>query len=172
MGGTYIAEAWPESKRVSGGALMHTGYYFGILLAGVLNSVVGSRYGWRAMFAVGAAPALLVALVRYGVAEMARWREKVEVVRRWSLWQPFAVLFAREYRRRTLLNSFYMLVSITGLWAGSVYVPAAITAMVEPQHPAAGARSWSCFQGHDYPFGGDDCWVLICAVAGKTFGDD
>src|SRR6202451_90966 len=60
MGGTYVAEAWPEKRRVSGGALMHTGYYFGILVAGVLNSIVGSRYGWRAMFIVGAAPALLV----------------------------------------------------------------------------------------------------------------
>jgi MFS family permease len=131
MGGTYIAEAWPESRRVIGGALMHTGYYAGILLAGVLNSVVGSRYGWRAMFVVGAAPALLVALVRYGVTEPARWREKVQVVRRWSLWQPFAVLFAREYRRRTLMNSFFMLISVSGLWAGSVYVPAAMTAMAE-----------------------------------------
>ena len=131
MGGTYIAEAWPESRRVSGGALMHTGYYFGILVAGVLNSIVGSRYGWRAMFVVGAAPALLVALVRYGVAEPARWREKMQVVRRWSLWQPFAVLFTREYRWRTLLNSFFMLVSVSGLWAGSVYVPTAMNAIAE-----------------------------------------
>jgi len=131
MGGTYIAEAWPESRRVSWGVLMHTGYYFGILIAGVLNSVVGSRYGWRAMFVAGAAPALLVALVRYGVTEPARWREKVQVVRRWSLWQPFVILFSREYRKRTLLNSFYMLVSICGLWAGSVYVPAAVSAMAE-----------------------------------------
>jgi MFS family permease len=138
MGGTYIAEAWPESRRVIGGALMHTGYYAGILLAGVLNSVVGSRYGWRAMFMVGAAPALLVALVRYGVTEPARWREKAQVVRRWSWWRPFAVLFSREYRQRTLLNSFYMLVSISGLWAGSVYVPSAITAMAERNnYPAA-----------------------------------
>ena len=93
MGGTYIAEAWPESRRVIGGALMHAGYYAGFLLAGVLNSVVGSRYGWRAMFVVGAAPALLVALVRYGVTEPARWREKAQVVRRWSLWRPFASAF-------------------------------------------------------------------------------
>jgi MFS family permease len=83
------------------------------------------------MFIVGAAPALLVALVRHGVTEPARWREKVQVVRRWSLWRPFAALFAREYRRRTLLNSFFMLISVSGLWAGSVYVPAAMTAMAE-----------------------------------------
>ncbi len=131
MGGTYVAEAWPEKLRARAGAWMHTGYYFGILLAGVLNSVVGARYGWRAMFVAGGAPALLVAFVRYGVAEPARWREKARVVQRWSLWRPFTALFAPEYRRRTLLNSFYMLVSITGLWAGSVYVPAAITALAE-----------------------------------------
>jgi MFS family permease len=137
MGGTYIAEAWPESRRVSGGALMHTGYYFGILVAGVLNSVVGSRYGWRAMFVVGAAPALLVALVRYGVAEPALWRERVQVVRRWSLWRPFAILFAREYRWRTALNSFFMLVSVSGLWAGSVYVPSAMNAIAERNNISA-----------------------------------
>jgi MFS family permease len=142
MGGTYIAEAWPEDRRISGGAMMHTGYYFGTLLAGVTYSVIGSRYGWRAMFIVGGAPALLVALVRYGVAEPARWREKAPEAPRWSLWRPFAALFTREYRRRTLLNSFFMLISISGLWAGSVYVPTAITAMAERSNltPALAAQ--------------------------------
>ncbi|HLW81204.1 MAG TPA: MFS transporter [Candidatus Acidoferrales bacterium] len=131
MGGTYIAEAWPENRRVSAGAWMHTGYYFGILLAGVANSVVSSRYGWRGMFIVGGAPALLVVLIRYGVVEPARWREKEQIIRRWSLWQPFAALFTSEFRRRTLLNSLYMVVSVAGLWAGSVYVPAAVTVLSE-----------------------------------------
>ena len=36
------------------------------------------------------------------------------------------MLFSNEYRRRTLLNSIYLLVSIVGLWAGSVYVPASV----------------------------------------------
>jgi MFS family permease len=134
IGGTYVAEAWPEKRRATAGAIMHTGYYFGILLAGLANAWIGSRYTWRAMFIVGGAPALLVALMRYGVEEPARWREKATIVRAWSLWRPFAVLFSPEYRRRTLLNSFYMLVSIAGLWAGSVYVPAAVTALAEASH--------------------------------------
>src|SRR4051812_34051074 len=29
MGGTFVAEEWPEDRRVMGGAWMHTGYYFG-----------------------------------------------------------------------------------------------------------------------------------------------
>jgi len=83
------------------------------------------------MFIIGGAPALLVVLIRYGVVEPARWRQKEQIIRRWSLWQPFGELFTPEFRRRTLLNSLYMVVSVAGLWAGSVYVPAAITSLSE-----------------------------------------
>jgi hypothetical protein len=31
----------------------------------------------------------------------------------------FNALFSKEYKRRTLLNSVYLLISIVGLWAGS-----------------------------------------------------
>jgi MFS family permease len=43
--------------------------------------------------------------------------------------RAFLALFSPALRRRTLLNATYLLVSITGLWAGSVYVPAAIGAL-------------------------------------------
>src|SRR5205085_4587016 len=42
-------------------------------------------------------------------------------------------LFSPEYRRRTVLNATYVLVSIIGLWAGSVYVPASITFLATGQ---------------------------------------
>lgn len=126
MGGTFVAEEWPEERRKMAAGMMHTGYYFGIFLAAVANYVIGSKYGWRAMFAVGGLPALLVAFIRYGVTEPKRWTNKLEQLSAWSAWRPLALLFSREYRRRTLLNSTYMLVSIIGLWAGSVYVPAAV----------------------------------------------
>lgn len=126
MGGTFVAEEWPEQRRKMGAGLMHTGYYFGIFLAAMANYTIGARYGWRAMFAVGGTPALLVALIRYGVAEPERWQKKVAQAGQ-SMHRAFFQLFSPDYRRRTLLNSTYLLVSITGLWAGSVYVPAAVT---------------------------------------------
>src|SRR5438445_12758380 len=43
----------------------------------------------------------------------------------------FFVLFSPQYRRRTILNSVYLIVSLTGLWAGSVYTPAAMTYIAE-----------------------------------------
>jgi len=39
----------------------------------------------------------------------------------------FSALFTPEYRRRTIVNSLLFTVSIVGLWAGSIYVPAAVT---------------------------------------------
>ncbi|HSB11704.1 MAG TPA: MFS transporter [Blastocatellia bacterium] len=128
MGGTFVAEEWPEQRRKTAAAYMHTGYYFGFFLAAIANYTVGATYGWRAMFAVGGTPALLVAFIRFGVTESERWTSKLsEVGHRWTMGRAFLELFTPEYRKRTLLNSTYLLVSITGLWAGSVYVPASVT---------------------------------------------
>src|ERR1700719_2710661 len=131
MGGTFVAEEWPEDRRRAGAGYMHTGYYVGIFLAALLNFAIGSKYGWRYMFAIGGLPALLLAWVRHGVTEPACWQKKERLVRTWQIWQPFAKLFSKALRRRTILNSLFMLASICGLWAGTVYVPAAVTVLAE-----------------------------------------
>src|SRR5690349_12266730 len=128
LGGVFVAEEWPESRRKSGAAYMHTGYYFGTFLAAIVNYTIGSHYGWRAVFAVGGAPALLVAFIQYGVREPKRWQERIEQLgRKWTARQAFFALFSQEYRRRTVLNATFLLISMVGLWAGSVYVPSSVT---------------------------------------------
>src|ERR1700686_5306321 len=134
MGGTFVAEEWPEVRRQAGAGYMHTGYYVGIFLAAIVNYAIGGRFGhhgWRVMFAIGGLPALLLAWVRHGVTEPSRWKEKAPVVHSWRIWRPFAVLFSKSLRRRTILNTLFMLASICGLWAGTVYVPSAVTALAE-----------------------------------------
>jgi MFS family permease len=146
MGGTFVAEEWPESRRRMGAGLMHTGYYVGIFLAALSNYGIGSHYGWRAMFLVGGLPALLLAWIRHGVTEPGAWTKKENIVRSWAMWRPCATLFSAALRQRTIVNALLMLASICGLWAGTVYVPAAITAVAEaggrvgPQ--AAQLASW------------------------------
>jgi MFS family permease len=128
LGGVFVAEEWPESRREKGAAYMHTGYYFGTFLAAIVNYTVGAHYGWRAVFAVGGAPALLVAFIRYGVSEPKRWRDRMDKLgHRWTASRAFFELFSPEYRRRTLINAALLLVSMIGLWAGSVYVPSSVT---------------------------------------------
>jgi len=147
MGGTFVAEEWPEHRRAVGAGLMHTGYYVGIFLAALANYGIGSHFGWRAMFAVGGLPALLLAWIRRGVNEPERWQQKEKVVHNWAIWRPLAMLFSPALWRRTVLNSVFMLVSICGLWAGTVYVPAAVTALAEASRhsPPEAARlaSWA-----------------------------
>jgi MFS family permease len=128
IGGVYVAEEWPESRRKQGAAWMHTGYYFGTFLAAIVNYTVGAHYGWRAVFAVGGTPALLVAFIRYGVRESARWEHRLGTLEgTWHAHQAFFTLFSPEYRRRTLVNATLLFVSMVGLWAGSAYVPSSIT---------------------------------------------
>ncbi len=126
MGGTFIAEEWPEDRRKAGGGYMHTGYYFGFFLAALANAYVGAKYGWRWMFAVGGTPALLVGFIRYGVRESALWRQREAARRHPPMRDAFLKIFSPVYVRRTVLNSLYLLVSIVGLWAGSVYVPTSV----------------------------------------------
>src|SRR5258707_2313960 len=82
------------------------------------------------MFAIGGLPALMVSFIRYGVKEPKVWESKAGEARTGSVFRPLASLFRPEYRKRTIVNSLYVLVSIIGLWAGAVYVPPALTDII------------------------------------------
>ncbi|MDR1989558.1 MAG: MFS transporter [Acidobacteriaceae bacterium] len=126
MGGTYVAEAWPEHRRAEGAGYMHSGYYFGFFLAAIANFSIGAHHGWRWMFALGGLPALLVGFIRYGVREPERWEKRAAAHQYPTMYAAFAALFSKRYARRTLLNSLFLLISVVGLWAGSVYVPTSV----------------------------------------------
>jgi len=132
VGAAMVSEDWPEERRTMGAALMHTGYYFGFFFAALANFFIGSRYGWRYMFALGGSPALLIGLIRNNVEEPAKWASKVrELGEKWTIHGAFLKLFSPQYRRRTIFNSMYLIVSLCGLWAGSVYAPTAMTYIAE-----------------------------------------
>jgi MFS family permease len=133
MGGTFVAEEWPEDRRKLGAGYMHTGYYFGFFLAALANHFVGESHGWRPMFMIGGAPAILIGMILYSVREPERWKARAAKVA-----SPFVTIFNSEYRRRTLLNSAYVLISIIGLWAGTVYVPTGVNEIASRMHLAAG----------------------------------
>jgi MFS family permease len=128
IGASLVSEDWPEERRTMGAALMHTGYYLGFFLAAAANYFIGSRFGWRYMFLVGGLPAFLIAFIRGRIKEPTRWENKQEQLgERSTMHHAFLKLFSPQYLRRTIFNSIYLIVSLIGLWAGSVYVPAAMT---------------------------------------------
>ena len=129
VGATYIAEEMNESQRKWGAGLMHTGYYFGFFFAAVANYFIGANYGWRWMFFFGGLPALMIAFIRFGVHESKKWQDKFgdNQAKRPTMAQAFGALFTPAYKQSTIVMSGLFLVSIILLWAGSIYVPTAVT---------------------------------------------
>src|SRR5207249_4536040 len=104
IGGTFVAEEWPEDRRKMGAGFMHTGYYFGFFLAAMANYFIGANFGWRWMFALGGAPALLVSWIRRGVRESAAWQQNLgDAARVPKMSEAFLKLFSPKYRRRTIV---------------------------------------------------------------------
>src|SRR5688572_24870171 len=81
------------------------------------------------MFIFGGVPALMIAFIRYGVHESKKWQDKFgdSKERRPTMAQAFGALFTPTYKRDTIVMSGLFLVSIILLWAGSIYVPTAVT---------------------------------------------
>ena len=128
VAGTYVAEAWPESRRKMGAGYLGTGYYIGFFLAAALNYTVGASFGWRAMFLCGGAPVLLSFYMLSRVTESDRWGAAARAAPRRS---PFRQILSAPYRRRTVLNAALVTVSIIGLWAAVVYEPGAIVMLAQ-----------------------------------------
>ncbi|HUK32280.1 MAG TPA: MFS transporter, partial [Vicinamibacterales bacterium] len=69
-----ISEEFPDAKRGTGISIMHTATLLGVMTAGaVYGPIAGSAWGWRGMYLVGVAPALLIALLRRWMHETARF---------------------------------------------------------------------------------------------------
>ena len=124
LAGTYVAEAWPEDRRVMGAGYLQTGYYGGFFLAAALNYTIGVHYGWRAMFLTGVVPVLVSIAVLLRVEEPARWKRKGAAAQQAR--PPLASILSGAYRRRTLVAAALLTVAIVGLWAGAVYEPTAV----------------------------------------------
>ena len=130
IGSTFVAEELPEDRRKMAAGILHTGYYVGFFLASVANYFIGANYGWRWMFIFGGLPALFIFFIRWGVKESRLWHEQFggEQKKRPTMKAGVrdAVLRASTRAARTVMSLVY-LVSIIGQWAGSIYVPTAIT---------------------------------------------
>ena len=128
MGGTLIAEAWPEERRKMGAGLMHTGYYFGFFLAAIANYFFAERYGWRVMFFIGSAPGLLIACDVLGRAGAQPLEGKAEagprkIERNARFFAPFFARISQQDASELHLHAGFHHRPL----GGSVYVPAAVT---------------------------------------------
>jgi SHS family lactate transporter-like MFS transporter len=103
VGASLVMEKVGPRFRGLLSGLLQEGYAFGYLLAAIARHFILLRWGWRPMFFVGGAPALLALFIRFGVRESEVWQKaKAEswsqlgkvLARHWPLWLYLTALMA------------------------------------------------------------------------------
>ncbi|MEO5867045.1 MAG: MFS transporter [Sphingomonas sp.] len=101
IGASLVMESIPPKLRGPVSGLLQSGYPSGYFLASLVYYLLFDRIGWRGMFFVGVAPALLVFLIRLHVEESpvhlvnaakARVNPLVEIARHWKIAAYLVVL--------------------------------------------------------------------------------
>ena len=169
VGSTFVAESLPEDRRVKFAGYLHTGYYVGFLLASVANYTIGANFGWRWMFAFGGVPALFVGWIMSNVKESHRF-EEMKRTKKPSIIQAFGGLFTSKYKNRTIIMSLVYLVSIIGQWAGSIYVPTALTQIAQRQGAAAADAARIASWGGAVLAIGTVIGCLLAPILAEKFG--
>lgn len=75
VGASLAMESAPPKWRGVLSGIVQSGYSIGYLLAAVAAQLVLPSWGWRAMFWVGGAPALLAFYIRWRVKESVAWQQ-------------------------------------------------------------------------------------------------
>jgi SHS family lactate transporter-like MFS transporter len=94
VGAALALESMPAEARGFFSGVLQEGYATGYLIAAIVFFLVEPHFGWRAMFFVGAAPALLVVYIRSQVPESDAW--KAQKTRKKGETGDLARSFARQ----------------------------------------------------------------------------
>ncbi|HVM59850.1 MAG TPA: MFS transporter [Verrucomicrobiae bacterium] len=129
-GAALVAEVFPEEKRAGAAGLLQSAWAGGFLVAAIITLVLRD-HGWRPVFVVGIAPAVVALLVRLWVREPERWvtARAAERQSRIGGRQRLAELFAPGLARSTLVGSGLAFVAVFGLWGATNWTPTLIRAL-------------------------------------------
>jgi SHS family lactate transporter-like MFS transporter len=90
VGASLAFESIPVRSRGLVSGMLQAGYPCGYLLASVVFGLLFEHIGWRGMFVVGVAPALLVLYIRSKVPESAVWEASRTAPVARSLWSSLS----------------------------------------------------------------------------------
>ena len=84
LGASLAMETLPTEARGLFSGILQQGYMFGYLFAAAVYGIVYPMFGWRALFVVGALPAVLVIYIRAKVPESPVWLRQGAAVNFWG----------------------------------------------------------------------------------------
>jgi MFS family permease len=133
-GAALVAEVWPEEKRAKAAGILQSAWAAGFLVAAVVSFLMRDR-GWRPIFVVGVAPAVVAVFVRWKVKEPARWTKarELERIAGSTRSQKLPELFKPGVCRSTLVGSGLAFVAVFGLWGATNWTPTLVRSLPDLQ---------------------------------------
>ena len=123
-GATLVAESWPAKNRAKAMSAMQSGWALGYMLAAAITPFVLENYGWRVLFLVGMAPALLTFLIRWKVKEPEVWTQRTET----ADWRG---IFRGIYLRRTIVSTTLATAVLFAYWGVFSWLPGFLAAPLD-----------------------------------------
>lgn len=138
-GAALVAEVWPEEKRARAAGVLQSAWAAGFFLAALIHLLL-REHGWRPVFVVGVAPAVVAMLVRLWVREPERWvRARAAEHAGFAARRKLAELFSPALRRSTLVGSGLAFVAVFGLWGATNWTPTLVRELPQMQGMAEAA---------------------------------
>ena len=123
-GALLVSETWPARHRGKAIGLMQGGWAIGYIAAAIAAITILPRFGWRAMFFVGIAPALFTLWIRRKVEEPAIWVEARRAgVTGKTTGESLLRLFDRRLVRFTLLCTLTSAFVMFAYWGLFSWIP-------------------------------------------------
>ena len=120
-GASLVSETWPSHIRGRVLGFMQSAWAIGFAAAAIVNSVVGPRFGWRAVFFIGVLPALFTIWVQRRVKEPDIWRASAKA----SVSQArFSDMFRGNLLKITAVITFMNACALFGWWGLNGWIPA------------------------------------------------
>ena len=142
VGIPLLAETLGETHRAKIAGVMMTGGALGTFIGAWAYGLIGG-YGWRYVFFLGVAPALILMVVRRRVMEPDHFnavrarREAVSTGRQiahddhqFMRFVPMQ-LFTRANRRSTIVGMLFGLGSLLAIWTTNIWLPTILSLMVQ-----------------------------------------
>ncbi|HEY7208667.1 MAG TPA: MFS transporter [Bryobacteraceae bacterium] len=121
-GAALVSETWPARDRGKALGLMQSSWAIGYALAALTSALVLPLGGWRVVFFVGLAPALLTIWMRRSVKEPDAWSSSRPLVK--APLSQFADLFRDRLGRFTIAITLMNACALFAWWGFNLWIPA------------------------------------------------
>jgi MFS family permease len=127
-GAALVAETWPAKHRGKALGLMQSSWALGYAVAAGVTALVQPRFGWRAVFFAGIAPALVTLWVRRSVPESEIWRRSRGHGDPAEPRMRLRDLVAGRHRRSLLVTACANAATMFAYWGLFTWIPAYLSA--------------------------------------------